>query len=208
MTEQEAAFYKAQMELHQQLVQAQRWAQERQYALDTEPKRQHVIIAAVDAAGGYSKCGEIPWDYPEDLKWFKQQTSGHVCVMGKTTYLDLVKRLGDRAKDSVLPNRRCFVISSTLDQSTITNATVLKSIYDIDMQLTEDDVGKTIFYIGGGRIFQAALSVADRAMITVINQTHDCDSFFPHAGLTKLFVINRVTKGETDDLRFVEFIRK
>lgn len=214
MTQEE--FQKAQQEafaqqqiLQQQLMQAQRWAQERQQMIDQMPRRRNVLIAAVDMEGGYSKDGKIPWDYPDDLKWFKTQTDGHICVMGKATYLDIAERLGDKASTSILPNRKCFVVSSTLDQADVPNATVIKSIYDVEMHLLEEDLEKRVYFIGGGRIFEQALSLVDTAVITAINQSFSCDKMFPIAALDRLFRVNRVLKNDTcDELRFVEFVRK
>ena len=206
---QQQEFMRQQQELQGTINRARQQAQERQQAMDTMPRRKNVIIAAVDQMGGYSKDGKIPWNYPGDLKWFQQQTTGHVCVMGKTTYLDLVDRLGEKAADSVLPNRKCFVVSSTLNQNEVKNAIVIKSIYDVEMHLTEEDVEKRVYFIGGGGIFRAALSLVDVVVLTTINKVFDCDKSFPYHELTKLFSVNRVLKNDSDeDLRFVEFVRK
>lgn len=202
-------YQRQQQEIQRLINQAQRQAAERQQMIDSMSPQRNVIIAAVDLAGGYSKDGKIPWDYPGDLKWFQQQTSGHVCVMGKNTYLDLVERLGAKAKDSVLPNRKCFVVSSTLNQDSVNNATVIKSIYDVEMELGDEDADKRVYFIGGGRIFRDALSLVDTVILTTINKSFDCDMIFPYHEMTNTFAINRVLKNDTDeDLRFVEFVRK
>lgn len=170
-----------------------------------ELKRKKYVIAAVDLDGGYAKEGEIPWYYPEDFKWFKQQTDGNICVMGKNTYLDITKRLGDKSKDSVLPNRTCYVVSSTLTD--ITNATVIPSLGALDTLLDPEDLRK-VFVIGGGQLFEEAIQTADIALITVINDTHQCDAFFPVDNLLTNYVSSAVYKGTADKLRYVVFNRK
>jgi dihydrofolate reductase len=198
-----------QQEAHLIIHRAQRQAQERQQLIDAEPRTQYTIIVAVDADGGFGKDGKIPWHYTEDLQWFSKQTAGGICVMGRTTYEDICNRLGDKALGSVLPNRKCLVVSSTLDPANITNATVIKSINDISMQFDDEDFGKPVFLIGGEQIFRAGLSMADRVLLTVINQSFDCDRFFPTDLLAKRFQVNKVfTTDTTNDLRFVEYLRK
>jgi dienelactone hydrolase len=65
--------------------QRQRRAAIAQQALDQMPRTKYAAIVAVDLMGGFSVGGKIPWYYPEDFKWFQQQTKGHICVMGRTT---------------------------------------------------------------------------------------------------------------------------
>lgn len=208
----EEAIRRAQAEqiAHQLLVaKMQRDAAEHQALLDAAPRQRYAIIAAVDLTGGFGKDGKIPWDYPEDFRWFQSQTKGNICVMGKTTYLEINEKIGEKGKESVLPDRKCFVVSSTLRQEDVPNATVIPDIYAVDALLDDEDVTKTVFYIGGEQVFSQALSRADRVVLTVINQEFDCDRFFPTTALEKLFRVNKVYKSEhTNDLRFVDYIRR
>lgn len=208
----EEAIRRAQAEqVAQQLIIAkmQRQAAERQALIDAAPRQKYAIIAAIDVDGGFGKDGKIPWDYPEDFRWFQSQTKGNICVMGKTTYLEINEKMGEKGEASVLPDRKCFVVSSTLDQADVKNATVIRSIYDVDLHLDDDDVEKTVFYIGGEAIYNQAISRADRVVITAINDSFGCDRFFPTQALDKLFRVNKVFKSEhTNDLRFVDYIRR
>ena len=46
-------------------------------------------IFAVDSQGGLGKNGSLPWPKnSEDLRWFKQNTLGHIVVMGGNTWRD------------------------------------------------------------------------------------------------------------------------
>ncbi len=42
-------------------------------------------IVAVDRRGAIGKGGALPWRYPADMRFFRQQTTGHACVMGHKT---------------------------------------------------------------------------------------------------------------------------
>ena len=171
----------------------------------TPYRRPISLIAAVDIDGGYAKAGKIPWYYSEDFKWFKFRTEKSICVMGRTTYEDINARLGDKAKESVLPGRTCFVVSNTLES--VPNATVVKSMMHIEQHLQEGDL-RELCVIGGGRLFGEAVGIANHAYITVINKEHQCDAFFPIKQLLKNFKVSQTFKGKEVDLRYTIWHRK
>lgn len=163
-----------------------------------------VIIAAVDINGGYAKDGIIPWHHREDFMWFKRQTMGHNCIMGRKTYEDINARMGEKGKSHVLPGRKSFVISSTLGD--ITNATKARDINDACNQMEED--GKPVFIIGGGRLFTEAIASASHVILTIINKDYGTNAFFPTEFLYKHFTSTQIFKSDEDpDLRFVNFKR-
>lgn len=53
-------------------------------------------IVAVDQNLAIGKGGTLPWHYSSDLRFFKEQTSGNVCVMGRRTWESLRKPLPHR----------------------------------------------------------------------------------------------------------------
>ena len=169
--------------------------------------QKYAVIAAVDADRGFSKDGQIPWHYKADFDWFKKQTMGHACVMGRTTYDDINARLGDKAMPSVLPGRPCYVVSTTLD--TLPNATVVRSISEVALKLPDDYGDKPIFIIGGKRLFIEGVAMASTVYLTVINDTHGCDQFFPVEYVLKHFgPPAKYSTPDTDKLRFLVFQRR
>src|SRR2546421_3850306 len=53
-------------------------------------------IAAMSLNRVIGAGNKIPWHLPEDFKWFKQKTSGHVVIMGRKTFESLGKPLPNR----------------------------------------------------------------------------------------------------------------
>ena len=53
-------------------------------------------IAALSLNRVIGAGNKIPWHLPEDFKWFKQMTTGHVIVMGRKTFESIGKPLPDR----------------------------------------------------------------------------------------------------------------
>ena len=127
-------------------------------------------IVAVDNNWGIGFNGDLLEHIPEDLKMFKQLTTGHTVIMGRKTWNSLPK--------APLPNRTNIVISSAAPL--IMSDTVLR----LQMQnvlrylkYTKDDV----FIIGGGQIYKELLPFCDRIYVTKIFKDHDnVDTYFPN----------------------------
>lgn len=196
----------AMADLRYDVVRAQIRAAEIQKDINERPRRKYVMIVATDLHGAFSKDGQIPWKYAEDFKWFKEHTTNHICVMGRTTYDDIDKRLGDKAAESVLPNRQCFVVTSKpLERQ---NATPIARLADLDVLLGVD-TDKTVFFCGGERIYREAIAYCDEILMTVVNKEVDGDRFVPRDYIMKYFEVSRILKDPVqDDLRFVVYRRK
>ena len=172
------------------------------------------IIVAVDEAAGFAKDGKIPWHFPEDLKHFKQATTGGACIMGRVTYQDMYdmviarKSKGDENEkkkpvhiEEILPKRESFVVTNTMGPS-IEGATVVPNI----RAAVERTSKNAIFVIGGERMFIEALPWVNRIYMTIVKGTYDCDRFFPVDYVQKHF---RIVKGKKKSpLTFMEYVRK
>jgi dihydrofolate reductase len=110
---------------------------------------------------------DLPWRLPDDLKHFKQLTSGHTVVMGRRTW----ESIGARP----LPNRRHIVISRDSGYQA-TGATVAGSL-DAALKLAAGDA--EVFIIGGQQIYALALPIADRLYLTEVDADVPGDVRFP-----------------------------
>lgn len=172
--------------------------------------RPMALIFAVDEHGGFGKNGKLPWSYPEDLKHFKEVTDGHPCIMGRRTYEDMLQMRKDRDKNkksatikNILPGREAFVITRD-PKFTAPGATVVRSMREGVQSLDRTD-RRTVFAIGGYRVFIEALTWAETIHMTIIKGDHKCDRFFPVRVLNKGY---RIVDGEeTDNLSFVTYKR-
>lgn len=124
------------------------------------------LIAAIDNKRGIAKNGAIPWDIPDDRRFFREQTSGKggAILMGKRTY---------EAIGHPLPDRRNLVLSkqqvSILGVETINNLQTLNTLSDI-------------WVIGGAEVFNQTINQADELYLTHIESDFGCDQFFPDYG--------------------------
>ncbi len=53
-------------------------------------------IVAIDGAGAIGKGGGLPWHFPADMRFFREQTTGHACLMGRRTWMSLKRPLPGR----------------------------------------------------------------------------------------------------------------
>ena len=124
------------------------------------------LIAAVAANGVIGRDGRLPWRLPEDLRRFRELTTGHAIVMGRRTWESLAR---------ALPGRQNIVVTRNASYRAA-GADVVTSI--------EDALGAVVypsppFCIGGGEIYRAALPYATTAYVTEIARAFDGDATFP-----------------------------
>lgn len=125
------------------------------------------LIAAVAKNNVIGKDGKTPWDIPEEMALFKQETMGHPVIMGRKTY-DSIGR--------PLPGRRMIVVSHTLRPMSSPELVVCPSIPEA---LKELESAQPAFVIGGQQIYAQMMPFADELSISHLKEAYEGDSFFP-----------------------------
>lgn len=130
----------------------------------------HIVAASKNGViGGNNK---LPWNIPEDLKFFKDKTKGRILIMGRKTFESL---------PGVLPNRLHIVISRLPQQHENPNVIFVKDIYGAVKFASENTQkwGDEVFIAGGGEIYRQTMGLADRIYLTRIDQDFDGDAHYP-----------------------------
>ncbi len=127
------------------------------------------IIAAVAQNNVIGSKNDLPWYLPEDLKHFKEITTGHTVIMGRKTYESIIARLG-----KPLPNRKTIVITRNQDYQIPSDVQRYDSLEKALQSVTED-----VFIIGGASIFKQALPLVDKLIITHVHKDYPGDTYFP-----------------------------
>ena len=130
------------------------------------PRPTLCLIAAVSSNGVIGAGGKLPWRLPEDLRFFKAQTMGCPVIMGRRTWESIGRPL---------PGRLNIVVTRSAGLQA-TGASVAAS-FDDALALCAN--APTVFVIGGGDLYRAALPRADRIILTEIRQAFDGDVRFP-----------------------------
>ncbi len=104
---------------------------------------------------------------PNDLKRFKQLTTGHTILMGRRTFESLPK--------GALPNRRNCVLTQTI--STLPGCECFRSWDEFIRSCGEEE---HIYIIGGASLYATLIDKADELCLTEIDDTpSEADTFFP-----------------------------
>jgi dihydrofolate reductase len=124
------------------------------------------IIVAMTAERVIGKNGTLPWHLPEDLKLFKQRTTGTTVIMGRKTYESIGRPL---------PHRNNIVVSSTAQD--IPDVTVCRSVPEA--LAAAEKFGVDISVIGGASIYKEALPYTDALIISWVKENYEGDTYFP-----------------------------
>ena len=127
-------------------------------------------ILAIDDKGGVGKNGSMPWPHNlKDLQWFKENTLGHVVIMGKNTWID--------------PNmptpltKRVNVLATTTDPTEHPGADhyikgdLIENINELENKYSN----KIVWIIGGPNIFSQLISIVEELYLTRIYGDFSCD---------------------------------
>jgi dihydrofolate reductase len=129
------------------------------------------LIAAVADNKVIGSHNDLPWYLPEDLKHFKELTTGHTVLMGKNTFESILKRIG-----KPLPNRKNVVLTRDKNFQTPEGVVVYHDLTDALAALANDG---EIMVAGGAQIFQQTIELADKLYITEVHQQASGDVLFP-----------------------------
>ena len=158
------------------------------------------IIAAIGKNNELGKDNKLLWHISEDLKRFKNITSGHSVIMGRKTFNSI--------KNKALPNRRNIVITS--DTSfTAPNIEIVHSI-DEAMKLTKSE--KEVFILGGATIYKQFIPYTFRMYLTIVHKAYEADIFFPEFDISQWQELERTDIKDDEsvgvDYSFLTFERK
>jgi len=130
------------------------------------------IIAAVAENGVIGKDGAMPWRLSTDLRRFKALTLGKPVVMGRRTFESIGKPLAGRA--NVVVSRRTDYRPEGVAVAASLDAALSEARASASQGALE-----TVFVIGGGEIYAAAMPLADRLHITHVAARPAGDTVFP-----------------------------
>jgi dihydrofolate reductase len=129
------------------------------------------IVVAIASNNAIGKNNQLLWHLPNDLKHFKDITTGHTVIMGRKTFDSVGKPL---------PRRRNIII--TRQNLLIDGCEVVHSL-DAAMAICKN--GEEVMIIGGAEIYREALPLTNRIYLTIVHQDFGGDTFFPEIDYTK-----------------------
>ena len=129
------------------------------------------IVVAVGKNNEIGCDNKLMWNIPEDLKNFKEITTGKKIVMGRKTFESIGRKL---------PNRENIIISRNLDDEYAKEKgiTVYNNIEDVIEKY--GDVTEEVFILGGSQIYRELLPFCNKLYISYIDyENENADAYFP-----------------------------
>ncbi len=158
-----------------------------------------ILVAAVSQNNVIGKKNGLPWYLPEDLKHFKEITTGHTVLMGRKTFESIL----DRIKHPLL-NRKNIVVTKRMDYKVPEGVKLYHSIDKALEELTEYTDENT-YVIGGATIYAQIIDRAHKLYITEVHKKYAGDVFFPNIDMTKWHESERE---DHKNYSFVTYIKK
>ncbi len=159
------------------------------------------IIVAIANENVIGKDNKLIWHLPEDLKRFKEITSGHKIIMGRKTFESLGR---------VLPNRKHIILCNDMEMNIDNeNVEILDDISKLDKYINSDE---ECFVIGGATIYKLLMPYANKMYITKINEDFDGDVWFPEIRDIEWEEISREKGLKNDqnpfDYEYITYVRR
>lgn len=157
-------------------------------------------IAAMAANRVIGRAGELPWNLPEDLKFFRDKTKGHIIIMGRKTFESLGK---------LLPGRLHVIITRQANYQA-PGAHVFDSL-DKAFSFCRTQTaewGDEVFIVGGGEIYREALPHTDRIYLTEIKADFPGDARFPEFHREEFHEVSRRSGSDSIPYDFVTYERR
>jgi dihydrofolate reductase len=159
------------------------------------------IVAAVAKNGVIGCEGKIPWFKLEewrdmkraDMKHFKELTWGHPAIMGRVTYESIGKPLPYR-KNIVVSSRQLDLPESVIAMPSPEKARRIASCYDKEIA----------FVIGGAKLYEWGISLADSMHITEVHEKFNGDVLFPEFDLLEW----KIKRKDLGKYSFVDYERR
>ena len=159
----------------------------------------HIVCTGKNGEIGYDN--KLLFNLPPDMKFFREQTLGHVLLMGRKTVESLPSPLGRRIVLKV-SNQECAYSNLRLS---LNDAEEYSDLLNTDK----------IFVGGGAKLYQSTFDIADELWITeVANDVTNCDTWYkiPRDDFTMFEHTNWMDHtnplGETLTYRFTKWLRK
>lgn len=122
------------------------------------------MIAARSENGFIGKDGEIPWDYPEDVQYFKDKTMEDTVIMGRRTF----------ESSGPVPGRECIVLTTT-ENYTDQDVKVARN----KKEALQKSTSESTWICGGEGVYEGFMYLADKIFLSEIPETIDGDTRFP-----------------------------
>ena len=160
------------------------------------------MIVAVDSNWAIGHIGKLLVSIPEDMQFFRRETTGNVVVMGRKTLESFPNGLP-------LKNRVNVVITKDKEYN-VKDAIICHSIEEA-LEVLKQYNDEDIYVIGGESVYRQFLPYCSVAHVTKINYSYDADTYFPNLDEMDEWTIEESSDERTYfdlEYEFVKYVKK
>lgn len=147
------------------------------------------LIVAASENNAIGINNQMPWHLPNDFKYFKRNTIDHSVLMGRKTFEAIGKALPDRR--NIVITRNANFHGEDID--------VANSIQEALLYCRDE---REVFIIGGANIYQQALPLANKVLLTRVHTTIQGDAFFPELPAAEWDLVSSEAQQADDKHKF------
>ena len=149
------------------------------------------LIVAVDNNWAIGNKNNLLVSIPEDHKFFRQTTMGHVVVLGRKTLAGFPNGLPLKGRTNIIVTHD--------PEFEAKDAIIVHSKEELLSKLAEYD-SDDVFIIGGESIYNMMYEYCDTAHVTKINYSYQADKYFPNLDDRENWVIT----GDSDEQTYFD----
>lgn len=153
------------------------------------------LIVAVDKNWAIGLGNKLLVSIPQDMKFFRETTSGKVVVMGRKTLESFPG--GQPLK------KRTNIVLTTNRAYKVNDAVIFHTPEEVLEELKKYDT-EDVYVIGGESIYRQLLPYCEKAYITKIDHAYQADTYFPNLDEDPQWKMTKISEEQTYfDLEYV-----
>lgn len=160
----------------------------------------HIVAASENDVIGVN--GRLPWEIPEDMKFFREKTKNKSIIMGRKTF---------ESVGHPLPNRLNVVITRQKNYAPAAPNVVVKPDLKSAIEYCKSQIskyGEEIFIIGGGEIYKESMSIVDVIYLTRIHKDFPGDTKYPRVDENMFELVEQRDRTEPVPFSFLTYSRR
>ncbi len=157
-------------------------------------------IAAMSRNRVIGVKNDMPWNIPEDMKFFRETTKGKIIIMGRKTFESLGSKPLPHRLNLIITRQKDFQAEGVSVFPSI-EAAVAFAKQQVDSKAWPDE----IMICGGEEIYRQTLPITNRIYLTIIDKDYEGDAFFPQFDTTKFLLKEKRERQEPFPFSFCTF---
>lgn len=160
------------------------------------------LIVNVDSNWAIGYRGKLLVSIPEDMKFFRSETTGKVVVLGRKT-------LDTFPGGQPLKNRTNIILTRNPNYQ-VKGAIICHSVEEVLEELKKCN-SEDVYIIGGDSIYKEFLPYCDVAHVTRTDHVYDADAWFPNLEEDPAWVLTGESEEKTYfdlEFRFCRYERR